>query len=462
MRSERSTAIRLLLVVCCAVGAIPQLVFAQGNLLQNGDFSAELTGWTQTVVAAGTMPGFPQFNISTSGVCVPTEAGNPYFALNVPGQADGYIEQQVALPAAPAASLRFLTWGQVTVTTATISIVTPDAQAHVLEVFTPPPIQTDFFGTVFCSGVAPVEKAYDLSAFAGQTVKVRIEATSGGSNAAIANFDNVVLSTDPCNAPVPPPATSLVASVLPSSRSVQVSAAATAFATTLNSGPNPACAVSIALASGASGVIPALFSFNATDCATNAVTGGTNASVNIAAGAAACFVISITPTQPFAPTEVPFTFAGSNASAVPVLTGINTLLMSASNSPVPDLVALAATLSNDGIVHLSGPAGNGVFSVAAVDVGASDTITVSANTGANQVPVAILLCETNPGTGACVTPAQPSVTIPVAMGATPTFGVFVGAGGAIPLDPANSRIFVVFQDSGNVVRGRTSVAVTTQ
>jgi hypothetical protein len=32
----------------------------------------------------------------------------------------------------------------------------------------------------------------------------------------------------------------------------------------------------------------------------------------------------------------------------------------------------------------------------------------------------------------------------------------------IPLDPANSRIFVVFTDGAGVIRGRTSVAVTTE
>jgi hypothetical protein len=47
-------------------------------------------------------------------------------------------------------------------------------------------------------------------------------------------------------------------------------------------------------------------------------------------------------------------------------------------------------------------------------------------------------------------------------GDTPTFGIFVIANGGIVLDPANSRIFVVFTDANGVVRGRTSVAVETQ
>ena len=47
-------------------------------------------------------------------------------------------------------------------------------------------------------------------------------------------------------------------------------------------------------------------------------------------------------------------------------------------------------------------------------------------------------------------------------GATPTFAIFATARGAIVLDPAVNRIFVVFADAGNVIRGRTSVAVATQ
>jgi hypothetical protein len=54
------------------------------------------------------------------------------------------------------------------------------------------------------------------------------------------------------------------------------------------------------------------------------------------------------------------------------------------------------------------------------------------------------------------------VALQINAGDTPTFGVFVFASAAIPLDPANSRIFVIFTDAGGVVRGRTSVAVETQ
>ena len=50
----------------------------------------------------------------------------------------------------------------------------------------------------------------------------------------------------------------------------------------------------------------------------------------------------------------------------------------------------------------------------------------------------------------------------LAAGATPTFSVFLQANGAIPLDPANARVFVRFKDADGGLHGSTSVAVATQ
>lgn len=78
----------------------------------------------------------------------------------------------------------------------------------------------------------------------------------------------------------PPPPTTRVASVLPASRSVQAPTTATAFASVINAGANTAIRVGISLAS----PIPASFTYNTTDCATNAVTSTDNTPVNIAPG----------------------------------------------------------------------------------------------------------------------------------------------------------------------------------
>src|SRR5262245_17188284 len=179
------------------------------------------------------------------------------------------------------------------------------------------------------------------------------------------------------------PVTSLVSAMLPSSRSVQVPAPATAFATIINAGPAPATGCGISL-------VPALaatFSYQTTDPATNQVTGTPNTPVNIASGAAQSFVIGLTPTSPIAPTDVQFNYSCNNASPAPNIIGLNTLLLSASATPVPDIVALAATPPPDpGVVNIPGTSGTGAFAVATVNVGAPASITASAETGNASLP----------------------------------------------------------------------------
>lgn len=91
---------------------------------------------------------------------------------------------------------------------------------------------------------------------------------------------------------------------------------------------------------------------------------------------------------------------------------------------------------------------------------ATDCIT-QVTTGGAALPVGLALCQTDPLTGLCLGVPASSATVRIDAGATPTFGTFVTASGVIPLDPANSRVFVVFTDGGGVIRGRTSVAVET-
>jgi hypothetical protein len=246
--------------------------------------------------------------------------------------------------------------------------------------------------------------------------------------------------------------TSVVAALLPSSRSVQVGNPATAFATIINPGQAMATVCSIEPITS----VLASFVYQTTDPVTNQVTGFPNTPANIAAGAAQSFVFAITPTAPFAPTDVQFSFDCANSDPAPINVGLNTLLLSASATPVPDIVALAATQNNDGIVTL---ASTGVFAVATVNVGASGSITAAADTGSASLPLIISLCQTDPATGQCISPIGPSVTTQINANATPTFGIFIEGSGNIPFDPAVNRIFVRFKDGGGVTRGSTSVAV---
>ncbi|HEV8439177.1 MAG TPA: hypothetical protein VGT40_13865 [Methylomirabilota bacterium] len=251
---------------------------------------------------------------------------------------------------------------------------------------------------------------------------------------------------------------SLAAAILPTSRSVQVGTAATAFATIINPGSSPAdgCAPR------SMSQVPASFTFQTTDPATNAVIGSPDTPANIPAGGRQTYVLAFTPAAPIVPTDITVGFSCDNRALAPVTVGVNTLLLVASLSPVPDIIAVGATLGNDGIVDIPGPSGTGVFAVATSNVGTAGLIVVTADTGEATLPVQLALCQTNPATGACLAAPSPTVTLSIAAGATPTFGVFVTGSGNVPFDPGAHRIFVRFTDDGAVTRGSTSVAVRTQ
>jgi hypothetical protein len=184
--------------------------------------------------------------------------------------------------------------------------------------------------------------------------------------------------------------------------------------------------------------------------------------VAIAEAKGQAYVIALTPAAAITPTDVVFDFFGVGSASAETISGVNTLQFSASATPVPDIVALSATLKNDGIVDIPGTSGNGVFAVATVNVGAGGTITASANTGSAMLAASVALCQTNPATGQCTSAIGPGVITTIDANATPTFGVFVTGIGTVPFDPKVNRIFVRFKDQDGITRGSTSVAVRTQ
>jgi CSLREA domain-containing protein len=258
--------------------------------------------------------------------------------------------------------------------------------------------------------------------------------------------------------------TTIFASVLPGSRSLQLGATATAFAAIVNGGTETAIACSIIPLGNIPNTVgaqPAAFAYQTTDPLTNALTGTPDTPADIPPGGLQSFVFAITPATAFAPLDVGFRFQCANSPAAPVITGLNSLLLSASTNPVSDIVALSATQSGDGIVNLPGDTGANAFAVATVNVGSQDAITASADTGTATLPVTLSICESDPVTGGCLAPPTPSVTTSIDAGATPTFSIFVTGSGAVPFDPAANRIFVRFKDAGDVTCGSTSVAVRT-
>lgn len=250
-----------------------------------------------------------------------------------------------------------------------------------------------------------------------------------------------------------PPATSLVAAVLPASRSVQVGTPASAFATVINAGTSAARSVVI------SSVLNGQFVYQTTDPLTNTPSGAPNAPVDIAPGESQTYVIALTRTASLAPTDVAYTFRASNADPAPTHAGINTLLLSVSTDPAPDIVALAATVAGDGIARIAPESRLGAFAVAAVNVGAGGLITAIADTGSARLPLVLTLCQTDPASARCLSDPAPSVTLRIEAAETPTFSVFMLADGAIPFDAVRNRVFVRFKDDANTTRGTTSVAV---
>ena len=256
--------------------------------------------------------------------------------------------------------------------------------------------------------------------------------------------------------PSEPASTTIVSANFPASRSVQVGNLASAFALIINASDNMAMDCGIEPLT----EVPAEFIYQTTD-ASNIPVGMPNTRVDIEPEGSQNFVFAFTPTAPISPTDVQLSYDCSNSEQAPVTSGVNTLLLSASNDPVPDIVALAATPSNDGILNLPGANGSSAFSVAATNFGSADMITASA-VPSMALPISLLICETNPATAECISGPASSVASMVDTGATPTYSIFVTANGTVPFVPEANRIIVEFRDAGDVVRGSTSVAVRTQ
>lgn len=252
-------------------------------------------------------------------------------------------------------------------------------------------------------------------------------------------------------------ASTIFASVLPASRAVAVNGTATAFATVINSGVTDASKCSIQLPAGITGT----FNYQTTDSSTNTIIGTPNTPTDIAAGATQSFVFGITANATFPQTDIPLVFSCASGEIVNPISGINTFLMSSSSTPTPDIVALAATASNDGVVRTEGINSTGAFAVSTVNVGAAGPIIASVDTGSASVPASFSLCQTN-AQGDCQQPPSASVSASFNQNETGTFSIFVAAGATgIPLDPAITRAFVRFKSPSGDSYGATSVAVTT-
>jgi virginiamycin B lyase len=255
------------------------------------------------------------------------------------------------------------------------------------------------------------------------------------------------------------PPSSLVAATLPQSRSISVGGTATAFATIINSGSAAAQTCGITPVTSR----PVVFHYQTTDPSTNQVTGTSDTPVTIASGASQSFVVGLTASAAFAGTEMVFAFGCAGSLPAPVYPAVNTLLLTASTTPEPDVVALAATPSGDGILTLNGSSGANAFAVASVNLGATGVVTVAPSINSSAALI-LTVCQTT-AQGQCMAAPTSTLNTTIAANATPTFSVFVfGEGLAVPFVPQANRVLLIFSTAAapNVTLGETSVAVRTQ
>jgi hypothetical protein len=248
----------------------------------------------------------------------------------------------------------------------------------------------------------------------------------------------------------------LVAAVLPSSRSAVINVPTTVYATIINTSGHQAdgCAVSTSQA----GVTLA---YQPTNSATNQPQGTANTPVTIPAGGSQSFVLTLRSSIALQAVDLPISFTCANTQPAPITSGLDTLLLNVASVAPADIVALAATVTNDGVLSMSGESDAKAAAIASINLGADAQITVTPDLGDfSTLPITLSICQTTLS-GACMAAPTPSVSLDIQNGATPTFGIFALVNGPIPFAPGSIRISALFTDVNGVLRGRTSIALKT-
>ena len=256
-----------------------------------------------------------------------------------------------------------------------------------------------------------------------------------------------------------PQGLSVRSALLPYSRTVASGTAATAFVSVVNPASTGSVAEGCGLqVHGASG-----FTFQRTDPATNAVSGAPGDLADIPPGGVQTFVISLVQSGTVAAGDVRIDTSCRNRASAPAVNGLNTLLFTSTALSLPDIIALAATVSNNGIVELPASGGASAFSVATANLGTVGSVIVSIEPGADAPDFDLLeICRTNAVTGQCESPRSASFSQLFNANETMTFAAFVRSAASVGNAPATNRVFVHFRTPGGQPVGATSVAVRSQ
>jgi len=244
----------------------------------------------------------------------------------------------------------------------------------------------------------------------------------------------------------------LFAAVLPLARSTELGEPATAFATIINAGEEIAEGCAFAPLK----PLPTTFSY----IARNDATAIANQPVTIDSGRATNFVFRFDASAEI-DERIDFRFDCANTEPAPLVPPINSFNLQVGAERTADVVALAAA-GVDGVARLDPNNRVGAFAVASVNVGIGDWIS-AVPVASDGLPLVLGICATNPITAQCLGSGLPEsdATVFVETGDVPTFSVFIQSALPVGLDPVANRVFVEFWDSKGVVRGSTSVAVTT-
>jgi hypothetical protein len=252
-----------------------------------------------------------------------------------------------------------------------------------------------------------------------------------------------------------------VAAVSPNAQATTVDNTVTGFAAVINgAATTTASQCGIGLPSN----FPGVLLFQTTNPTTNLPTGTLNQAVDIPAGKTQTFVFAITPTAPISQ-DIPLVFPCGGVNNVATIHGVNTFLLTASSTALPDMIMIDATATKDGTITLANPSASGAIGSAAINIGAAGSVTFTPTVTpygqpAQTLPLNLSICQVN-ASGTCINPTTPgpSTTVNVAANQTVMLGTFVqGQGTPIQFDPANNRIFVI-GTTGNVAVGEASVAV---
>lgn len=266
-----------------------------------------------------------------------------------------------------------------------------------------------------------------------------------------------IATEGPFIANAPPP--KLLASVLPQARSVgmtNISPPATAFATIINPGATTATNCKPSL--GVDPFNPLTLNYQTTN-AQNVIVGQPDTSVSIPAGGRQGFVVSLKGATNFGfRTQADLTFVCDNLRA-PVYPAVDEFFVNVEASPTPDIIPAAATPSNDGVIRIATRNGAQVMAAAAVNQGATGSITVKPLAVGGGAPVNLSVYETDVNGQPLGQPGA-SVTSNFVQNAPRYFGVIATATGAIPLQADAVRVVLEFRDSIGTLRGQTSVALT--